>query len=210
MTSDTKRPTVDLEMNARDVEETAAHLRDLHVVEWEDLGLAAFALGFAIAATGLWPPLAVPVFLGGLTVGALGIRALWRRWDLVDRLAGEPDAYVIPEILAYASREATMDSRGSMATTIRSIVSGAGEPNESRIAAVAEELEGLAEELEDVTCELDPASAVACSRLLHGVRSALSDESVPVDELRARIRHIRTGFTARLLAAGGVREVRIP
>ena len=34
------------------------------------------------------PSLALPLMLGGFVVGALGVRALWRRWDLVDRSPG--------------------------------------------------------------------------------------------------------------------------
>jgi hypothetical protein len=73
-------------MYARAVDEAAARLRELRHEEWEELGLAAVALGFALAATQVLPRLAAPLFLGGLPLWALGVRALWRRWDLVDRL----------------------------------------------------------------------------------------------------------------------------
>ena len=131
------------------------------------------------------------------------MRAVWRRWDLVDRLSGERDAHVIPEVLSVASREATMDRRREIAGTIRSISPAPGNPNESRLAAVAAELGSLARELEDEALELDPADAVACLRLFREVDrlGPLFDELVPADELRARIRHVRAGFTPRRLAA---------
>ena len=59
-------------------------------------------------------------FIGGLVIGALGVRALWRRWDLVERLSGDPDAYIITEVLEFATREATMERRQALATLIRS------------------------------------------------------------------------------------------
>ena len=91
-------------MYARAVDDGAARLRALRHEELEDLGLAALVLALAVAATQTRAELAVPLLLGGLVVGARGVRALWRRWDLVERLSGEVDAYVIPEIRAYAAR----------------------------------------------------------------------------------------------------------
>jgi cation transport ATPase len=194
--------TISLEMYARDVEKATARLHELRRAEWEDLALAALAFAAALVATQFWRELAVPLFLGGLTVGALGIRALWGRWDVVDRLAGERDAYVIPEVLAYASREATMERRRSFAAIIRGFAPAAGHPNEARLGVVAEELESLTCELEDEGLELDPVSAVDCFRLLSDLEgSPLLNPDVSAEELRASIRHIRRGFSARRLAA---------
>lgn len=191
-----------IEMYARDVDDAAARLRDLRLAEWEDLILSALALGSAIVATQVWRELAVPLFLGGFVIGALGVRAVWRRWDIIDRLAGERDAYVIPEIFAYARRGATIERRRSYASIIRGIAPAPGNPNEARLAAVATDLETLACELEDEDLELDPASARDCFGLLTEVKgNALYDPEASVDELRLRIRHIRTGFSVRKIAA---------
>jgi hypothetical protein len=146
----------------------------------------------------------VPLFLGGLAVAALGIRALWRRWDLVERLAGERDAYVIPEVKTYASREATMERRHNFAALIRNQLPQPVLPVRVRIAAVAEELEALACELDDAALELDPASAVACMRLLSDVaESPLLNPALPPEELRSRVRQIRYGFNPRRLREAG-------
>jgi hypothetical protein len=91
-------------MYARAVDEAAVRLRKLRNDEWECFGLAAMAFGLALLATQFRPDLALPVCVGGLVAWALGIRALWRRWDLVDRLSGERDAWVIPEVRDYAKR----------------------------------------------------------------------------------------------------------
>jgi hypothetical protein len=106
-------------MYARAVDDAGTRLRELRQDEWHDLGLAGVALGIAIGATEYAPSLAMPLLIGGLAVGALGIRALWRHWDLVDRLADEPDAYGISEVLAYASLETTMERRRHSAAQIR-------------------------------------------------------------------------------------------
>ena len=86
-------------MYARAVDDAGTRLRELRRDEWHDLALAGVALALAIGATAYAPSLALPLLIGGLAVGALGIRALWRRWDLVDRLADEPDAYAIAEVI---------------------------------------------------------------------------------------------------------------
>ena len=137
-------------------------------------------------------------FVGGLVVAGLGLRALWRRWDLVDRLAGERDAYAIPEVLAYASREATMKRRRTFALLIRNRLP---EPIPRRLASAADELEGLCVELEDDELALDPACAVSCMRLLSDTAdSPLLDPARPPDELRSRVRQIRLGFSYRRAA----------
>ena len=92
-------------MYARAVDDAAERLRDLRREAWHALGLAAVALGLAVAATALRPSLALPLFVGGLGLTVLGVRALWRRWDLVEWLVGDRDAYAIPEVYVFATRE---------------------------------------------------------------------------------------------------------
>jgi hypothetical protein len=185
-------------MYARAVEEGAAKLRALRHEEWEDLGLGAVAVALAVATTQVWPGLAVPLFVGGVVIGVKGVRAAWRRWDLVDRLADYVDAYVIPEVLAYASRHASMERRRTFASFIRSrlLVS------DQRIAAVAQDLEALAVDLDDDSLALAPVAAVATMRLLSEPESPLLDRSAPTDDLRSRVLQIRAGFKPRLLASG--------
>jgi hypothetical protein len=180
---------------ARAVDDAGAQLRLLRQEARGGLGLAGFALGLALGASHVRPTLALPLFVGALGVGALGIRALWRRWDLVERLAGERDAYVIPEVKAYASREATMERRQSFAALIRGRLPQPGVIVEPRIAVVADELEALAAELEDVALVLDPALAVACMRLLSDLaESPLLNRAMSPEDLRSRVRRIRSGL----------------
>jgi len=175
-------------MYARTVDECASRLRELRHEEREDLGVGALALGLAVVAAELRPALAMPLLVGGLVLVALGVRALWRRWDLVDRLAGDRDALAIPEVLAFAAREASPERRHDYAFQIR------GRLGEVSGAARAE-LEALAAELDDGRLELDPACAVACKRLL-------SDPALPPPSLlRSRVGRIRAGFRLRRSAA---------
>jgi hypothetical protein len=182
-------------MHARAVDGAATRLRELRHEECEDLALAAAALGLALAATQVYPPVAIPLFIGGVAVGALGVRALWRHWDLLDRLAGDRDAYVISEIRAYASRDRTMARRRSFATSIRTSLERPGPALEARVRAAAEELEALATELDDRELVLDPACAIACRRLVSDpAESPLLNPARPPEDLRSRVRQIRSGL----------------
>ena len=188
-------------MHARAVEDAASRLHELRQEEWEDLGLAVLSMSLALAATEARPALAMPLFLGGVVVTARGLRALWRRWDLVDRLAGERDAYLIPEVLAHAEREATVERRRAYAAWIRRDLQQSGLGYQDRVLLVAGELEALACELEADELTLDPASAVACMRLLSDTSaSPLLNLALPPEELRSRVQQIRAGFQPRQAA----------
>src|SRR5262245_29626613 len=107
-------------MHARAIDEAQTRLLELHHDEVQDASLAGVALSASLASTTLFPPLAVPLFVGGLAMGALGVRALWRRWDLVDRLADDRDAYAIRQVHEYAARDASMERRVHFAELVRS------------------------------------------------------------------------------------------
>ena len=142
----------------------------------------------------------MPLFLGGVVVGALGVRALWLRWDLVDRLSGDRDAYVISEVRAYASREATMERRRTFAALIRSRLPQPGLAFDARVLPAAGELEALVRELDDRELGFDLACAVACARLVSDpADSPLLNPALPPEELRLRVHQIRSGFTIRQL-----------
>lgn len=190
-------------MHARAVEEASARLSELRQEEWGDLALAAVSLGLSLAATQTRPALAMPLFLGGVVIGVRGTIALWRRWDLVERLAGQQEAYVIPEVLAFAGREATAERRHMYAARIRSELELAetGLTYAERFVVAAEELEALAAELENDELTLDPVAAVMCKRLLTDFESPLFDPALAPAEVRSRVRRIRTGFDVRRVTA---------
>jgi hypothetical protein len=183
-------------MSARAIEDAREQLRRLQCEQWGDLGLGLAALTVAVGATQFHRALAVPLLLGGLVVGARGMRAVWRRWDLVDRLVGDPDAYVIAEVSAYAARQATMARRHSFAAAIRGTIRDSA-PSD-RISAAAGELEALARELDDEDLALEPPLAVACMRLVEDpVESSLLGPGHASEELPSRIYRIRAGFSPR-------------
>ena len=185
-------------MYARAVEDADLRLRELRQDEWTRFILGGLALALSLVATAVRPELAIPLFLGGLALGALGVRAAVEHWEIVDRLAGERDAHVVPEIRRRAARETTMERRHALADHVRSWLR---EPAPERVRAAAHELEALAAELDDDELTLDPVSAVVCVQLLTDPESPLLDTARPPDELRARVGKIRSGFSARNLAA---------
>jgi hypothetical protein len=182
-------------MYAEAVDRAGGRLRELRHQEWGDLATAGAALGLSFAAAYLHPELALPLFIGGLALGALGIRALFRRWDLVDRLVGDRDAYLIPEVRARAAQSATIDRRRSLATSIRTMLEDPELRGADRIASFAGELDALARELDDPELALDPFNAVACERLLIDPdRSPLLNMALPAEDVGSRLRQVRAGF----------------
>lgn len=185
-------------MYARAVDQADARLRELRQEARGELAVAAAALAASVVATEVFPALAAPLFIGGLFVGIRGARAMWRRWDLVERLSADRDAHIISEVQAFASREATMERRQSFAALVRNRLREAREVADARVLAVAEELEALVSELEDEDLTLEPAAAVACMRLLSDMaESPLLNQALPAEDLRSRVCQIRSGFRRR-------------
>ena len=102
----------------------------------------------------------MPFFVGGLFVISRLVVIGWRRWDLLDRLVCERDAYTIPAVRARGAEFATMDARRSLSSSIHWRLELAENP---RIAVAAEEFAELADELLDPELEFDPVCAAACS-----------------------------------------------
>lgn len=183
------------EMIARAVEDADRRLHDLRREERENGVLAGVALALAIAASVVLPALALPLFVGGMFVVGRAVAASWRRWDLLDRLVGERDAYAISEVRERAEQGASMVNRRRLSRAIRSRLELAEDP---RIVANADDLADLAEELVDPLLELDPACAAACSRLLtDDVGSPLLNSALPGEDVRSRIIQIQSGFHPR-------------
>ena len=179
-------------MYARAVEDADLRLRELRQDEWTMLVLGGLALALSVAATQIRPELAVPLFVGGLALGVLGMRATLEHWLIVDRLVGERDAHVISEIRQRAARDATMERRHGLAAQVRCWLR---EPAPDSVRAAKPELEALAAELDDDGLTFDPVCAVTCVRLLSDPeQSPLLNAALPPEELRSRIEQIRCGF----------------
>lgn len=104
---------------------------------------------------------------------------------------------MISEVLHYAAREAMIERRRAMAALLRCQLKEPEPALRARVAAASDDLEALARELDGVELALDPACAVACARLLGDPESPLLDPACRQDELRSRVRQIRSGFTSR-------------
>jgi hypothetical protein len=91
-------------MDARTLEACGIRLAELRSEERQRFAVSAAALGVSLALTAAYQPLVLPLFVGGIVLWALAMRSMWRHWDLVDRLANDRDAHVIPEVATYASR----------------------------------------------------------------------------------------------------------
>jgi hypothetical protein len=184
-------------MHARAIDDASRRLHELHTEERDDLVAAALGMGLSLAATQLYPPLALPLFLGGVTLAARGCRAIWRHWEMVDRLTRDRDAYAIPEIFARASREATLERRQAFAAVLRTWLRTPWPDLEPRVTAARDEIEALIAELEDEHLRLDVEAAVVCRRLLsESAESPLLNAALPPEDLLTHIRHIRSGFTS--------------
>ncbi len=190
-------------MVAREVEYAGARLRELRVETRQHLGLAVAAFGLALGASRLHPALAVPLLFGGIFELFLCVRSASRHWDLLDRLVFERDAYVIPAVRRRAEEAATMRSRHALAASIHSLLSRPDLDATGRAHAAARELENLAAELADDRLALDPASAVACARLLDDpLASPLRNVTFPPEDVRSRIAQILAGFRPQGTADG--------
>ena len=190
-------------MYARAVDDAAAHLRELRHEEWAGFALAALAIGLSLAATQVRPALALPLFLGGVVVGILGTRAFWRRWALLDQLADERDAYVIPDVVAYASRETTMDRRRDL--RCRSFAPPC-ESLESAASSVYEPPRAISTHLpwssRTRSSHSTPHAPWRALRLLSDpALSPLINPVLPPEDLRSRVFQIRAGFSRRRRAA---------
>jgi hypothetical protein len=181
-------------MTARQIDEAAKRLHDLRLESVEDLALAGGAFTLALTATRLAPSLAVPLLVGAMAVTFLGIRALVRRWFLVEDLAVERDAYAIGAVRRYGERVSSPERRRLLADSLRAILEGSSADVAVRVAAVRPELKELIAALEDPRRTPEPEAVVTIERWLHVSPQPLHDSEVPVDQLRSRLRSLLVDF----------------
>jgi hypothetical protein len=177
-------------MTARQVDQAAKRLRDLRAQTVADLVLAAGAFGLALTASRLWPDLAMPLLIGAIGVAFLGMRALVRRTFLVEDLAVDREAYVIPDVREFGLRAASPEHRRLLARSVRAALTESSSEVSARLAAVRDELEQLIAALEDDRLGWEPRAAVTLERWLSDPAGSFRDPSVPVVELRSRLRSI--------------------
>jgi hypothetical protein len=188
-------------MNARAVERAETQLHELSVQAVEGIALGAVSFGAALAGTRFLPEAAAPLLVGGMGVSFLGVRALVRRYLLLEDLALDRDAYSIAAVRSLAQRSASPENRRRLAASIRGALDATSYGVNERVEANRELLEELVAALEDERLALDPAASVTLDRLLtDGSTSCLYDSVVPADELRSRLRRVVSGFDDRRAA----------
>jgi len=182
-------------MTARSLETTRDRLSSLRVEALEDAALGSLALALSLVATRVAPGLAVPLLLGGLTALCFAVRSYWRRWDLIDGLLLDREAYAIADVRSRGERSATLENRRMLADSARRLLVCPCLSAPERVRSLAVELEKLADDLDDRGLLLDPTCAVACERLLTDAStSPLLNAELPVEDARARLLRIEAGF----------------
>jgi hypothetical protein len=155
-------------------------------------------IALSLAATELARDLALPLFLGGVAVLALGVRASCRRWELRERLLLDPDAYEIGEVHNRADQLATLKERRRLAASVRFLLEQPRTGCRARVEDNARELAELARELDDEHLVLEPICAARCRLLVTDtVESPLLNPDVPSDGLRIAVARVRAGFGRR-------------
>jgi hypothetical protein len=166
----------------------------------EAVALAAVTATLAIVAAVLRPSFVVPFSAGAgmemLLVGA----SLVRRQEWIARLALTPEAYVLPEVERYGRRLAEPRQRERLSASISRLLADAHLPGNlflaERVRKVARELEAIARALLRPAASIEPASVVACHRLLtNAVESPLYNPRLSAADLELALARIRAGIS---------------
>lgn len=188
-------------MNAREVESAAADVQSTGRRTLRSFAVAGMGASGAAALA----PFSSAIAIGLGAAGAVELTraiVLWLyRRERIERLALDPSAYAIPEVARFGARIAAVSERRRLAAWIDSVVHDRGQPLElhlvGRAGKYAHQLETLARELATPSARVDPATAVACRRLLtRPVESPLYNPNLPEEDLRALLIRIATGITS--------------
>jgi hypothetical protein len=186
-------------VHARELEQAARDLLRLRrrAVESGVLLVGATVAGASALLVGPLP--AVALFSGAALEAALLVLALNGYRERIARLALSPEAYVLPEVDRYGRRLAEPRRRARLAASISRVVAEAHLPGNfylaERVATFAREFETLARELLRPTARIEPASVVACHRLLtSAVESPLYNPRLPAQDLELALARIRAGI----------------
>jgi hypothetical protein len=154
------------------------------VLAWQALESASLALALAAGA--------------GFELLVTAWSLLSRR-ELIARLALEPDAYTIPEVVAYGVHLTRPRYRRTLAQGIRKMVREALRPDAlylgDRVLHYARDLEAMARDLVLPNVRVHPASVARCRRLLtEAAESPLYNPKLPEEDIPQTVRRIRAGI----------------
>jgi hypothetical protein len=186
-------------MHAREVEEARLDLRRRRRRTVEAAVLLVAAGVAALAVIPFAPVLALALAAGAGLEALVGAAALCGYRDRVSKLALDPAAYVLPEVERYGRCLAGQGQCARLAAWISEILTDVHVPGNmylvDRVLRYAHDLEALARDLTRPGVRIEPASAVACKRLLTcAVESPLYNPRLPADELAITVHRIRAGI----------------
>lgn len=189
-------------MNIRAAEHAAERVERARQFFFHAVALAALTVAAATAAaiwlrTATFPLAALAAIESVVVMGAY-----YGQRDLLQRLALEPEASLVPAVQRYHQGLVRQPARDRLAASITSLISDARLPYaiclSDRVALVEDQLRLLARELATPEITVQPRSVVACRRLLsHGVESPLFNPGVPIEQLHATLLRIRFGIGKR-------------
>lgn len=187
-------------MNARELEQAQSDLGARRRKAVHTAALACVAIVVALPLVWLSPRLAIALAAAAAGEAAVAAAVFHGRRERIARLALDPAAYAIRDVERYGQR--CVGERRKLAAWLVEVVAEARMPASfylrDRVDRSAADLELLARELGASAAKVQPASAVACRRLLtHTVESPLYNPRVPADELRSALLRIRAGIRTR-------------
>jgi len=180
-------------MHARGVERRRDELRGLRTRVVEGLVLAPTVFAGALVASHVYPPLAVPLFIGASSVALRAMIAYIRRQLLIEDLALDSEALAIDDVRRFALRAASPKSRAALARSIRRMLE-ASDGQVEGVEANRAELGELADALEDERLELELTEAVRLHKLDAEGWLPFYEPGASAVDARARLRHILSGF----------------
>lgn len=196
-------------MTARDLDGARDELqrRRRRAIESGALAIVAGCL-----AAALWPltqPLWIALVVGAVVeVGVAALSLGTRRFE-IQRLALDPDAYVLPEVTAFGSHLVRPRMRAQLAASISAMTSessrartrlsaSAGLFLRDRVRQYTRELDGIARDLASPRVSVQPVSVARCHWLLtRAAESPLYNSRIPAEDLGFALRRIRSGMQPR-------------
>jgi hypothetical protein len=184
---------------ARSIDEAAEAISSKRRQSLESAALAIVSGLLALAVVGASGRLAVALAAGAAFELLLSATSLLSRRGLIARMSLEPDAYCIPEVVAYGKALTKPKKRAQLADGFRTMVRDALRPGAlylpDRVLRHARELEALARDLRSPAVRVHPASVARCRRLLtEAAESPLYNPRLSEEDLEVILRRIRSGM----------------
>lgn len=186
-------------MTARQVDRAAERLDGIRQRRRGRLVALGVAAAAALVALTQSTALAISFGLGVLVMALLAFSDTCRRRELLQRLALNPNAYVVPEVKRYGDYLVGPRGRRRLAASLDRVLSHAGTPMSycigERVNKFRDEIEALAASLRAPKSDVEPTSVALCWRLLtRAAESPLYNGNIPADDLGFQVQRIQAGI----------------